>query len=388
MEMRLSLETKKISGRLKYVRVLSSETQKLVCFRTDAIHRKPHPVKDAILWGIASPQHHCRAAQMLNYGKRTSSLNNSPVVNFPSRMIPRGIFTPVPTFFKKDLKSIDFDTQTKHAQFLKDNGISGVVVMGSTGELAHLTREERAQVISNISKTVPGLLVLGGVGQHSVEEAVAEILSIKKAGATHALVLPSSYYGASLKQQGIIEWYTAVADRAELPILVYIYPGVTNNVVVEPTTVVKLAKHPNIVGTKISHGDMAHHTMIGLNEDVSANNFACFTGLGQILLPALSVGFQGTVDALSGAFPKLYVNILKSYDAGDFGTAKKLQLIATRGEELVVRFGVVGIKKAIFFATGYGETYLGRVPLNQDVSAEWESYAHYLVDCAEVEKTL
>lgn len=303
-------------------------------------------------------------------------------------MIPRGIFTPIPTFFKKDLKTIDFDTQTKHAQFLYDNGITGVVVMGSTGELAHLTRQERAQVISNIKKTVPGLLVFGGVGQHSVEEALAEIQSIKEAGASHALVLPSSYYGASLKQQGIIDWYTEVADNAVLPILVYIYPGVTNNIVIDPTTVVKLAKHPNIVGTKISHGDIAHHTMIGLNEDVIASNFACFTGLGQILLPALSVGFQGTVDALSGAFPKLYVNILKSFDEGDFEQARKLQLIATRGEELVVRFGVVGIKKAIHFGTGFGETHLGRAPLNQDVSADWENYAHFLVDCAQIEKTL
>lgn len=303
-------------------------------------------------------------------------------------MIPRGIYTPIPTFFKKDCKTIDFVTQTKHAQFLKENGISGVVVMGSTGELAHLTREERASVISNLNKTVPGLIILGGVGQHALEEALAEILSLKKAGASHALVLPSSYYGASLKQQGIIDWYTQVADRAELPILVYIYPGVCNNIVVEPTTVTKLAKHPNIVGTKISHGDMAHHTMIGLDKDVRQSKFACLTGLGQILLPALSVGFQGTVDALSGAFPKLYVNILKNYDTGDFETARELQLIATRGEELVVRFGVVGIKKAIHTATGYGETYLGRSPLNQDVSPVWDNYASYLVDCAEVELTL
>ncbi|SGZ52992.1 CIC11C00000001657 [Sungouiella intermedia] len=303
-------------------------------------------------------------------------------------MVPRGIYTPIPTFFKKDCKTIDFDTQTKHAQFLKDNGISGVVVMGSTGELAHLTRDERALVVSNIHKTVPGLVIMGGVGQHCLEDALAEILSLKNAGATHALVLPSSYYGASLKQQGIIDWYTEVADKSELPLLVYIYPGVCNNVVVEPTTIVTLSKHPKIVGTKLSHGDISHYISIGLNEEVKKNVFACFTGLGQILLPALSVGFQGTVDALSGAFPKLYVNIMKSYDAGDLETARKLQYVATRGEELVVRYGVVGIKKAIYTATGFGETYLGRAPLNQDVALDWDVYAHYLVACAEVEATL
>lgn len=302
-------------------------------------------------------------------------------------MIKRGIYTPVPTFFKKDLKTIDFETQVKHAQFLKNNGIAGLIVMGSTGEMGHLTRKERAQVVSHIHKSVPDFPIMGGVSQHCTEEALAEILSLKQAGASHALVLPSSYFGPSIKQQGIIDWYTEVADNSELPILIYIYPGVTNNVVVEPSTVVTLSRHPNIVGTKISHGDVAHHTAIGLNPSIKVGKFTCLTGLGQILLPALSVGFDGTVDALSGAFPKLYVNILKAYDLGDLATAESLQWIATLGEELVVRFGVIGIKKAIQKATGFGETYLGRAPLNQDVLG-WEDYEDCFTECADAERTL
>lgn len=302
-------------------------------------------------------------------------------------MIQRGIYTPVPTFFKKDLKTIDFETQAQHAQFLKDNGISGIIVMGSTGELGHLTREERAQVVSHIHKSVPDFPIFGGVSQNCVEDALEEILSLKKAGASHALVLPSSYFGPSLKQQGLIDWFIEVADRSELPVLVYIYPGVTNNVVMEPSTVVTLSKHPNIVGTKISHGDVAHHAAIGLDPSVKAGQFTCLTGLGQILLPALTVGFDGTVDALSGAFPKLYVNILNSYDLGDIGTAQRLQWIAARGEELVVRFGVVGIKRAIQQATGFGETYLGRAPLNQDVVG-WEQYEEHFTGCTDAEKML
>lgn len=303
-------------------------------------------------------------------------------------MLQRGIYTPVPTFFKKDCVTIDYETQAKHARFLKENGISGIVVMGSTGELSHLTRAERAKVVENIHSAVPELPLLGGVSQASVEEALLEIESLKKAGVSYALVLPSSYYGPGTKQQGIIDWYTKVAEKSVLPVLVYIYPGVCNNIVVEPTTVKTLSAHPNIVGTKVSHGDVGHHALLGLDKEIAANGFQCFTGLGQILLPALSVGFQGAVDALSGAFPKLFVSILKAYDSGDFEKARELQLIATRGEELVVRFGVVGIKKAIHTATGFGETYLGRAPLNQDVSPEWENYALYLSACAETHKSL
>lgn len=300
-------------------------------------------------------------------------------------MINRGIYTPVPTFFKSDLKTIDLDTQVAHARFLRDNGIAGLVVMGSTGELAHLTLAERHTIVATLREKVPELPIFGGVGQHSVEGALEEIESLKSAGASYALVLPSSYYGVSITQQGIVDWYTEVADRAVLPVVVYVYPGVTNGVVVQPSTIKTLSAHPNIVGTKISHGDLAHHAMLGLDPAVAANGFACLTGLGQVLLPALSVGFAGTVDALSGAFPRLYVKILEHYDKGEFAQAQQLQLVATRGEELVVRFGVVGIKRAIYEATGFGETYLGRAPLNHDTTGDWDSYAPYFQGCVEEE---
>lgn len=299
-------------------------------------------------------------------------------------MIKRGIYTPVPTFLKKDLKTIDIDTQIKHARFLKENGISGLVVMGSTGELAHLSRTERHQVVSALHRELPDFPIFGGVGQHSVGDALDEIQSLKDAGASLALVLPSSYYGASVSQQGIVDWYTEVADKAVLPVVVYVYPGVTNNTVVHPRTIKTLSAHRNIVGTKMSHGDLAHHAMVGLDAEIAANNFVCLTGLGQVLLPALSVGFAGTVDALSGAFPRLYVRILECFDRGDMEEARNLQLVATRGEELVVRFGVVGIKRAIHEATGLGETYLGRAPLNHDV-AGWAEYADYLEGCIATE---
>ena len=302
---------------------------------------------------------------------------------------PQGIYTPIPTFFKKDLVTIDFDSQIKHAKFLKDSGIAGLVVMGSTGENAHLTRQERFSIVSKIHTELPDFTVIGGIAQNSVKDALDEIESVKKAGAQYAVVLPSNYFGASIKQEGIFDWYTEVANKSSLPILIYVYPGVSNNIFIDPKTIKKLSYNPNVVGTKISHGDVSHHTLIGLDNDIASNNFNCFTGLGQILLPALVVGFKGTIDALSGATPKIYVEILKLYNKGELKKAAKLQLIATRGEELVVRFGVIGIKKAILTVTEIGETHLGRAPLNQDISeADWNQYSAYLSELISIEKTL
>ncbi|ABN68603.1 L-KDR aldolase [Scheffersomyces stipitis CBS 6054] len=301
----------------------------------------------------------------------------------------RGVYTPVPTFFKKDLHTIDYDSQIEHAKFLQQNGITGLVLLGSTGENSHLTRKERIELVSTIHEELPDFPLMAGVAQNSVEDAIEEILQLKNAGAQHALVLPSSYFGASIKQQGIIDWYTEVADNASLPVLIYVYPGVSNNISIDPRTIKKLSAHPNIVGAKISHGDVSHHAIIGLDQEIAANQFITLTGLGQILLPVLVVGIQGTVDALCGAFPKIYVKLLENYDKGDLRAAAELQLVISRAEELVVKFGVVGIKKAIHFATGIGETYLGRAPLTQDVNdADWKSYNDYLLGIVSVESTL
>ncbi|QPG74637.1 hypothetical protein FOA43_001972 [Brettanomyces nanus] len=299
-----------------------------------------------------------------------------------------GVYTPIPTFFKKDQVTIDYETQVRHAKFLKENGIKGAVIMGSTGEAAHLTRVERASIISAIHKGVPGFTIIGGSSQNSIEDTLDEIDSIKAAGASYALVLCSSYYGAGISQQGMIDFYTAVADKSPLPVMIYVYPGVSNGLVVEPETVVKLSSHPNIVGCKLSYGDVSHHTLIASNPKVKKSNFHLFTGLGQILLPVLMVGGKGTVDALSGAFPKLYVKIFDLVQKKQYEEAAKYQYIASRGEELVVKFGVVGIKKLVH-SQGFGETYLCRIPLNYDVDeARWAELSDNFNDCVACEKSL
>lgn len=282
-----------------------------------------------------------------------------------------GIYTPVPTFFKKD-SSIDYESQISHARFLHENGIAGLVIMGSTGEAAHLTRQERASVIKAVHEALPQIVIIAGVAQNSVQDTIDEIDSVKCAGASYAVVLPSSYFGATIKQEGIVDFFTNIADQSQLPVMIYVYPGVSNNINVEPQTVARLSKHPNIVGTKLSYGDVAHHAQVVCD---SAENFSVFTGLGQILLPTLSVGCCGTIDALSGSFPKLFVKIFEHYQAGNYEDARRLQFVACKGEEIVVRFGVIGIKRLIH-SRGFGTSYLGRVPLNHDIDTEvWNSYA-------------
>lgn len=287
-----------------------------------------------------------------------------------------GVYTPVPTFFKSDLKTIDYETQINHAIFLQKNGIKGITLLGSTGENCHLTRTERFKLVEAIKTNVINFPILAGIAQNCLQDTIEEIESVSKAGANYALVLPSSYFGAAITQDALIEWYTEVADNSPIPVLIYVYPGVTNGVNVLPSTIKVLSNHSNIVGIKFSHGDVTSYSEVSL--DKSINNFIFLTGLGHLLLPSLSIGFKGTVDAISGAYPKIYTRLMKAFEEGNLKEAQDLQLIIIRGEKVVSEFGVIGIKRIVKEATGFGETYLGRMPLNKDTTIGWEKLDKYI----------
>ena len=253
----------------------------------------------------------------------------------------------------------------------------------------HYTKARRAnfrqsmKIVKQIHDNVKGFPILAGIAQNCLQETHDEIMAVAKAGASYALGLPSSYFGASITQEALVEWYQEVADNSPIPVLIYVYPGVTNGTNVSASTIKTLSSHSNIVGIKFSHADVTSYSEVGLDEEVK--DFVCLTGLGHLLLPALSVGFKGTVDAISGAFPKVYTLLMQAYSKGDFKTAQQLQLSIIRGEKVVSEFGVIGIKRIIHQATGFGETYLGRLPLNKDTTGGWEKLDKFIQEITQVE---
>ena len=143
---------------------------------------------------------------------------------------PTGVFVPVPTFFKpasesKSLQAeLDVETQIKHSVHLAKNGVRGLVLLGSTGEAIHLSRQERIDLVSGVRKGLddagfPDYPIMAGVLINHLEEVLEWIDDFKKAGAQWGLVLAPGYFGAEASQDNLKEWYTLVADRSSLPIL-------------------------------------------------------------------------------------------------------------------------------------------------------------------------
>jgi 2-keto-3-deoxy-L-rhamnonate aldolase len=143
---------------------------------------------------------------------------------------PTGVFVPVPTFFKPASAStslqaeIDVETQVKHSVHLAKNGIRGLVLLGSTGEAIHMSRQERFDMVSGVRKGLndagfTDYPIMAGVLINSVDEVLEWLEDFKKAGAQWGLVLAPGYFGAAANQENLREWFTLVADKSPIPIL-------------------------------------------------------------------------------------------------------------------------------------------------------------------------
>ena len=178
----------------------------------------------------------------------------------------------------------------------------------------------------------------------------------------------------------------------------YHYPGVTNNLYIAPSTFEKLAAHPNIVGCKLSHGDIPDHTLIASNPNIDPSHFVVFSGLGQNLLPVLTVGGQGAIDGLAGIFPRTVVRLYNKFqETATKGASKQesdhmrtLQFRICEGERLIGRWGTVGIKEAIARLWGMGDKVGARLPLQggfQGGDQEWENWSQVFQGLKELEQS-
>ncbi|KAF2839322.1 aldolase [Patellaria atrata CBS 101060] len=317
---------------------------------------------------------------------------------------PKGIYVPVPTFFNPTNTQLDLDTQTAHTLHLARCGIRGLVLLGSTGEAVHLSRAERCTLITHIraALTDAGFTdypLIAGTASQGVDETVELLKEAKEAGAGWGLCLAPGFYaaggGGGGGEAGVQRWFETVASCSAVPILVYHYPGVSNNVTISASTMEKLAEHPNIVGCKLSHGNLDDHSLIALSPKINHTNFKTFTGLGQQLLSVLTVGGAGAVDGLAAIFPKTVVKLYDLFHENPLKNLEQMRVLQYKiaaAEKLVVKFGTVGIKDAVARVRGFGKGDYGRLPLGSAIlhtDAEWTKNWKEVFDALEeVEKSL
>lgn len=218
--------------------------------------------------------------------------------------------------------AVDFDRLAANVDFQVDSGINGLVPVGTTGESPTLSHEEHRVVIERVIATAAGRVpVVAGTGSNSTSEALELTTHAAKIGADAALIV-TPYYNKPT-QEGMYRHFMTIAEKTDLPIVLYNIPGRTG-VTMSPQTVARLAKHPNIVAVKEATGSMDITSEIVSLCD--PDSLVILSGDDSATLPLMSIGARGVISVLSNLMPQRVRALTDAVLAGDFAAARVLHL--------------------------------------------------------------
>jgi 4-hydroxy-tetrahydrodipicolinate synthase len=210
------------------------------------------------------------------------------------------------TPFKND-KSVDFKGLERLVNFQIDNGVNYMVVLGTTGEPATLTAEEKEQVKKTIIKTNNGRIPLViGIGGNNTMAVINEIKTTDLSPFS-AILSVSPYYNKPT-QEGIYQHFKAISEASPKPVIIYNVPGRTGKNI-EPTTVLRLANDfKNIVAVKEAAGDLVQAMRIIKNKPT---DFMVISGDDLIALPMTLAGGSGVISVIGQGLPKDFSEMIQ-----------------------------------------------------------------------------
>ena len=215
---------------------------------------------------------------------------------------------------------VDYDALARLIEFQIESGINGLVSVGTTGESATLTPEERKAVIRFTVKQANGRVpVIAGTGTNNTQHVLDFTRSACDDGADAVLVVTPYYNKAT--QSGLIAHYTAVADVSEKPVILYNVPSRTGCNIL-PETVETLSEHPNIVGIKEASGNMSQVVEIFAK---CGDKIDVYSGEDALTVAMMAMGGMGCISVLSNVIPKEASEMTAKVFAGDMAGAAAMQ---------------------------------------------------------------
>lgn len=254
----------------------------------------------------------------------------------------KGIVVPIITPLT-DIDTLDVTGLEKLVEHIIGGGVSGIFVLGTTGEFSSLSYRLRNELVERVCKQVAGRIpVLVGVTDTSIIESENLAKSAADFGASALVAAPPYYYATS--QPELVEYFENLANRMPLPLYLYNMPMHTK-VMIEPKTVLKIAENKKVIGLKDSSANMAYFRLLQYAMK-DHPDFQLFVGPEEMMADAVVLGASGGVNGGANMFPRLYVDLYKASVARDFDRIKLLQ------EK------VMAVSSAIYTVGKYGSSYL------------------------------
>ena len=261
------------------------------------------------------------------------------------------------TPFKED-RSVDVEALKELVRFQKQNGINYIVVLGTTGEYATLTKEERELVKQTIveenNAELPLVLGIGG----NNTQAVCEQIKTENLEGFDAILSVSPYY-VKPTQEGIYQHFKKVSQAATLPVILYNVPGRTSSNM-SPETVARLANDfENIIGIKEAAGNMVQ-AMEMISQ--TPEDFLVISGDDMLTLPMVLAGGAGVISVIAEGFPKQFSEMVQLGLSREVDEAYKIHYQIAPAIDLIFEEGNPAGIKAVFKKLGLAEDYV-RLPL-------------------------
>ncbi len=209
---------------------------------------------------------------------------------------------------------VDWPGVEQHIDDVINDGADGIVVSGTTGETSTLTDPEKVKLVE-VGKAVAGnrAKIITGGGSNETAHAMQLYKASEDAGADGVMIV-TPYYNKPT-QSGILTHFRLIADATDLPVILYDIPGRTG-VPINYETIVRAAKHPNIVGIKDAKGDLSQVSRV-LND----TDLLYFSGDDANVLPQLAIGAVGLVGVTANVAARPYRHIIDAVNAGNLTDA-------------------------------------------------------------------
>lgn len=266
---------------------------------------------------------------------------------------------------------IDFKGLENLVERLITQGINYIVVLGTTGETATLTGNEKNEVITCIkSKNAGRVPLVIGIGGNNTAELVQQLETFNYEGFT-AVLSVSPYYNKP-SQQGIIQHYTMLAKASALPVILYNVPGRTGSNLTAQTTLHLAHEVPNICGIKEASGNMEQIMQIIKGKP---SDFMVISGDDNLTLPIIAAGGAGVISVTANAFTQDYCTMVNQCLQGNFEAARLLHYKLTGITDLFFADGNPGGVKAALKMLGVcgDDVRLPLVKINSNVYSQLES---------------
>jgi len=260
---------------------------------------------------------------------------------------------------------VAWDDVEKLIDDLVSNGADGIVVTGTTGETSTLTDDEKVTLVT-VGKRVAGNRAKIIMGGPSNETAHAIVLAKKsEAAGADGLMIVTPYYNKPT-QAGVLTHFRMISDATDLPVILYDIPG-RSGIPIQYDTILRAAKHPNIMAIKDAKGDFSEVSRVLNNTDL-----LYFSGDDANVLPHLAIGATGLIGVTANIAPAPYRAMVDAVNRGDLATAtaehKALEPLVR-----AVMSHVPGTVAAKYILHGLGRIGSPRVRLPLVGPEEWEA---------------